>query len=179
MTSVAESIVLGGGCFWCLDASYRLIDGVLRVESGYAGGHVKDPTYDQVCAGTTGHAEVVRVTFNPEIITLSDILDIFWALHDPTSLNRQGNDVGEQYRSIIFYENPEQRRTAEMSVRAVAELWEDPVVTDIQELDTFYFAEEEHQDYFAHHPENAYCQVIINPKLTKLRKKFADRINSN
>jgi len=176
MTSVAESIVLGGGCFWCLDASYRLIDGVLKVESGYAGGHVKDPTYDQVCAGTTGHAEVVRVTFNPEIITLSDILDIFWALHDPTTLNRQGNDVGEQYRSIIFYENPEQRRTAEMSVRAAAELWEDPIVTDIQELDTFYLAEAEHQDYFAHHPENAYCQVIINPKLTKLRKKFADRI---
>jgi len=176
MTSVAESIVLGGGCFWCLDASYRLIDGVLKVESGYAGGHVKDPTYDQVCAGTTGHAEVVRVTFNPEIITLSDILDVFWALHDPTTLNRQGNDVGEQYRSIIFYENPEQRRTAEMSVRAAAELWEDPIVTDIQELDTFYLAEAEHQDYFAHHPENAYCQVIINPKLTKLRKKFADRI---
>jgi peptide-methionine (S)-S-oxide reductase len=176
MTSATESIVLGGGCFWCLDASYRLIDGVLKVESGYAGGHVKDPTYDQVCAGTTGHAEVVRVTFNPEIITLGEILDIFWALHDPTTLNRQGNDVGEQYRSIIFYENPEQRSMAEMSVRAAAALWEDPIVTDIQKLDTFYLAEAEHQDYFAHHPENAYCQVIINPKLTKLRKKFADRI---
>lgn len=176
MTSATESIVLGGGCFWCLDASYRLINGVLSVESGYAGGHVKDPTYDQVCAGTTGHAEVVRVTFNPEIITLGEILDIFWALHDPTTLNRQGNDVGEQYRSIIFYATPEQRKTAEMSVRAAAALWEDPIVTDIQALDTFYLAEEEHQDFFANHPESAYCQVIINPKLTKLRKKFADRI---
>ena len=176
MTSNKESIVLGGGCFWCLDASYRLIDGVISVESGYAGGHVKDPTYDQVCNGTTGHAEVVRVTFDPEAITLKDILDIFWALHDPTTLNKQGNDVGEQYRSIIFHTSDEQRKIAEESIKEASLLWEDPIVTDIQPLDVFYLAEKEHQDYFAHHPESAYCQVIINPKLAKLREKFASKI---
>ena len=176
MSAHKESIVLGGGCFWCLDASYRLITGVISVESGYAGGHVTDPTYDQVCTGTTGHAEVVRVTFDPSKITLKDILDIFWALHDPTTLNKQGNDVGEQYRSVIFYTSKEQLLTIETSMKEAANLWDDPLVTDVQPLDEFYIAEKEHQDYFAHHPESPYCQVIINPKLAKLRKKFADRI---
>jgi peptide-methionine (S)-S-oxide reductase len=178
MSSDKESIVLGGGCFWCLDASYRLIKGVLHVESGYAGGHLKNPSYDQVCTGTTGHAEVVRVTFDPAEITLKDILDIFWALHDPTTLNQQGNDVGEQYRSVIFYSSDEQRHIAESSMKEAAHLWDDRIVTDIQKLDEFFLAEKEHQDYFANHPESAYCQVIINPKLAKLRKKFSDRIKS-
>ena len=176
MTAHTESIVLGGGCFWCLDASYRLIDGVERVESGYAGGHVKNPTYDQVCTGSTGHAEVVKVTYDPKVITLKDIFEIFWALHDPTTPNRQGNDSGPQYRSIILYANEAQKKVAEASKAAAAGVWNDPIITEIEPLETFYMAEQEHQDYFAHHPESAYCQVIINPKLAKLRKKFAARI---
>lgn len=178
MSSDKESIVLGGGCFWCLDASYRLIKGVLHVESGYAGGHLKNPSYDQVCTGTTGHAEVVRVTFDPAEITLQDILDIFWALHDPTTLNQQGNDIGEQYRSVIFYSSEEQRLIAEASMKEAAHLWDDPIVTDIEPLEEFYIAEESQQDFFEKNPTFAYCQVIINPKLAKLRKKFADRIKS-
>jgi len=173
-----ESIVLGGGCSWCLDAGYRLIEGVLSVETGYSGGNVKDPSYDQVCTGDTGHAEVVRITFDTEKIKLKDLLDIFWALHDPTTLNKQGNDVGTQYRSIILYSNEEQKNIAEKSMNDNSDVWDDPIVTEILPLQTFYMAEQEHQDYFANHPESAYCQVIINPKLKKLRKKFASRIRS-
>jgi len=173
-----ESIVLGGGCSWCLDAGYRLIDGVLSVETGYSGGNVKDPSYDQVCTGETGHAEVVRITFDTDKIKLKDLLDIFWALHDPTTLNKQGNDVGTQYRSIILYSNEEQKNIAEKSMNDNSDVWDDPIVTEILPLQTFYLAEPEHQDYFAKHPESAYCQVIINPKLKKLRKKFASRIRS-
>ncbi|MCX6729521.1 MAG: peptide-methionine (S)-S-oxide reductase MsrA [Candidatus Saccharibacteria bacterium] len=178
MAAHKESIVLGGGCFWCLDASYRLIDGVLSVESGYSGGNVKDPSYDQVCTGDTGHAEVVRITFDNDKIKLKDLLDIFWALHDPTTLNKQGNDTGTQYRSIILYSNDEQKNIAEKSKKDNSDVWDDPILTEILSLQTFYMAEQEHQDYFAHHPESAYCQVIINPKLKKLRKKFASRIRS-
>ena len=173
-----ESIVLGGGCFWCLDAGYRLIEGVLSVDTGYSGGNVKDPSYDQVCTGETGHAEVVRITFDTDKIKLKDLLDIFWALHDPTTLNKQGNDVGTQYRSIILYSNEEQKNIAEKSKHGNSDVWDDPIVTEILPLQTFYMAEQEHQDYFANHPESAYCQVIINPKLKKLRKKFASRIRS-
>ncbi len=173
-----ESIVLGGGCSWCLDAGYRLIEGVLSVETGYSGGNVKDPSYDQVCTGETGHAEVVRITFDTDKIKLKDLLDIFWALHDPTTLNKQGNDVGTQYRSIILYSNEEQKNIAEKSKNDNSDVWDDPIVTEILPLHTFYMAEQEHQDFFAQHPESAYCQVIINPKLKKLRKKFASRIRS-
>jgi len=173
-----ESIVLGGGCSWCLDAGYRLIEGVLSVDTGYSGGDVKDPSYDQVCTGETGHAEVVRITFDTDKIKLKDLLDIFWALHDPTTLNKQGNDVGTQYRSIIFYSNEEQKNIAEKSMNDNSVVWNDPIVTEIIPLQTFYIAEQEHQDFFAQHPESAYCQVIINPKLKKLRKKFASRIRS-
>ncbi len=178
MAAHKESIVLGGGCSWCLDAGYRLIEGVLRVETGYSGGNVKDPSYDQVCTGETGHAEVVRITFDTDKIKLKDLLDIFWALHDPTTLNKQGYDVGTQYRSIILYSNEEQKNIAEKSMNDNAAVWDDPIVTEILPLQTFYMAEQEHQNFFANHPESAYCQVIINPKLKKLRKKFASRIRS-
>ena len=178
MAAHKESIVLGGGCSWCLDAGYRLIEGVLRVETGYSGGNVKDPSYDQVCTGETGHAEVVRITFDTDKIKLKDLLDIFWALHDPTTLNKQGYDVGTQYRSIILYSNEEQKNIAENSMNDNSAVWTDPIVTEILPLQTFYMAEQEHQNFFANHPESAYCQVIINPKLKKLRKKFASRIRS-
>ena len=178
MAAHKESIVLGGGCSWCLDAGYRLIEGALRVETGYSGGNVKDPSYDQVCTGETGHAEVVRITFDTDKIKLKDLLDIFWALHDPTTLNKQGYDVGTQYRSIILYSNEEQKNIAEKSMNDNAAVWDDPIVTEILPLQTFYLAEQEHQNFFANHPESAYCQVIINPKLKKLRKKFASRIRS-
>ena len=178
MAAHKESIVLGGGCSWCLDAGYRLIEGVLRVETGYSGGNVKDPSYDQVCTGETGHAEVVRITFDTDKIKLKDLLDIFWALHDPTTLNKQGYDVGTQYRSIILYSNEEQKNIAEKSMNDNSAVWNDPIVTEILPLQTFYLAEQEHQNFFANHPESAYCQVIINPKLKKLRKKFASRIRS-
>lgn len=172
----AESIVLGGGCFWCLDAGYRLIEGVTEVVSGYAGGHTVKPGYYDVSSGETGHAEVVKVTFDTSKIGLADILDIFWAMHDPTTLNRQGADQGTQYRSAIYYQGAKQKETVDESLAQVAKLWDDPVVTEVKELDKFYSAEEEHQNYFQKHPEVGYCQVVINPKLEKLRKKFQQRL---
>jgi peptide-methionine (S)-S-oxide reductase len=171
-----ESIVLGGGCFWCLEASYQLIEGVTAVTSGYAGGSTDNPDYYGVSSGKTGHAEVVKVDFDPSIINLDDILDIFWAIHDPTTLNRQGHDVGSQYRSVILYDNKEQETVALASKKKASALWEDPIVTEIVPLKDFYKADPEHQNYFKNHPEQAYCQVIINPKLQKLRAKFASRL---
>ncbi len=171
-----ETTTLGGGCFWCLEASFQLINGIESVDPGYAGGHTKDPTYEQVSSDTTGHAEVVRLTFDPQVITFSDVLDIFWAIHDPTTLNRQGNDIGSDYRSIILYESEDQKRLAERSKAEVAKLWPDPIVTEIKPLEHFYPAEEYHRNYFRNHPEQAYCQIIINPKLQKLRQKFAARL---
>lgn len=169
-----ESIVLGGGCFWCLDAAYRRIRGVANVTSGYAGGHWPNPTYERVCSGTTGHAEVVNVEFNPKIITPAVILEIFWTLHDPTTLNRQGNDNGTQYRSIILFNSPEQETAVHESIEQTAnKLWGDKITTELVALEKFYPAEDYHQDYFNKNPEQGYCQVIINPKLTKLTKKFA------
>lgn len=171
-----ESIVLGGGCFWCLEASYQLIRGVTKVTSGYAGGSVPNPTYYAVATGKTGHAEVVKVEFDPDIISLSDILDVFWAIHDPTTLNRQGNDVGTDYRSIILYVGDNQKKVTEESIKAVAKLWPNPIVTELEPLEKFYQAEPEHQNYFKNHPAQAYCQVVINPKLEKLRAKFAEKL---
>lgn len=176
--SVTESIVLGGGCFWCLDAGYRLINGVTEVVSGYAGGHTNDPNYYSVAMTETGHAEVVRVTFDTSIISLSDILDIFWAMHNPTTVNYQGNDRGTEYRSIILYESEQQKQVIDVSLKEVAKLWDDPIVTEVKPLEKFYPAESEHQNYFAKNPEQGYCQVIINPKLEKLRKKFQDRLKT-
>lgn len=171
-----ESIVLGGGCFWCLDAGYRLINGVVAVTSGYAGGHTKEPSYYAVAGGNTGHAEVVKIDFDPKIISLEEVLNIFWAMHDPTTLNYQGNDMGTEYRSIILFNNEDHKRQIEKSIIEVGKLWDKPVITEVIPLDKFYAAEEEHQNYFARHPYQAYCQVIINPKLAKLRKEFSQRL---
>lgn len=169
-----QSIILGGGCFWCLDAAYRRVKGVESVVSGYAGGHWPNPTYERVVTGTTGHAEVVNVEFDPAIISLKTILEIYWTLHNPTTLNRQGNDVGTQYRSIILYNSPEQQATIQQSIGSTAKkLWGDHLTTEVIQLEKFYPAEDYHQDYFNKHPEQGYCQVIINPKLAKLNKKFA------
>lgn len=171
-----ESIVLGGGCFWCTEAAYQMIRGVTKVTSGYAGGTVPEPTYEAVSSGKTGHTEVVRVEFDPNEISLADILDIFWAIHDPTMPNRQGNDVGTQYRSAIYYENPDQKTVIDESVAAVAKLWDRPIVTEVAPLAKFYPAEEYHQNFFRKNPSQGYCQIVINPKLEKLRQKFAGRL---
>lgn len=178
MAERRELATLGGGCFWCLDAAYRRIEGVTGVVSGYAGGHDSRPTYQRVCEGTTGHAEVVQVEFDPDVISYHDILDVFWAIHDPTTLNRQGHDVGTQYRSIILAHDDSQRRIAEESRQSVASLWPRPVVTEIVPLEEFHPGEEYHQDYFARNPDQGYCQVVINPKLAKLREKFATRLRA-
>jgi len=166
-----ETATLGAGCFWCVEAVFERIDGVVDVVAGYAGGHVKNPSYKAVCTGNTGHAEVAQITFNPEKITYGQILDVFWKAHDPTTLNRQGNDVGTQYRSAIFIQGEEQRKVAETSLKAAGEskLYKDPIVTEIQALDVFYQAEKYHQDYFNNNTNAPYCQFIIAPKLKKLK----------
>ncbi len=173
-----ETAVLGGGCFWCLEAAYQEVEGIDRVVSGYAGGHLPDPTYEQIETATTGHAQVVQLTFRPAVIAYADILDIFWAIHDPTTPGRQDYDVGPQYRSILLYESEEQKAVAEQSRDRAAKLWPGPIVTEIAPLEHFYEAEPEHQNYYRNHPERAYCQIIINPKLHKLREKFAARLKS-
>ena len=178
MTERRETATLGGGCFWCLDAAYRDIDGVTHVVSGYAGGQSASPTYERVSAGATGHAEVVQVEFDPDVITYAEILDIFWALHDPTTLNRQGADVGTQYRAVVLYHDDAQRRTAEASRDAIQQAWPHPVVTDIVPLEVFHPAEEYHQNYYARNPEKGYCQLVINPKLKKLREHYAARLRA-
>lgn len=165
-----EVAVLGGGCFWCMEALFETLPGVLSVTSGYAGGHVPNPTYRQVCTGTTGHAEVIRVEYDPRRIRYEDLLEAFWEAHDPTTPNRQGEDVGPQYRSIILYLNEAQRDAAERSKAAAARRLARPIVTEIVPLDRFYPAEPYHQDYFRKNPNQAYCQLVIRPKLEKFRK---------
>lgn len=173
---MTKSIVLGGGCFWCLEASFQLIKGVVSVTSGYSGDSESTADYYTVASRTTNHAEVVKVEFDTKIISLDEILDIFWAIHDPTTLNRQGNDVGPEYRSVIFYNTPEEPKIINKSIDEVQKLWSNPVVTQVGQLEKFYPAEPEHQNYFANNPEQAYCRVIINPKLSKLREKFASKL---
>jgi peptide-methionine (S)-S-oxide reductase len=173
-----EQATLAGGCFWCLEAVYTELRGVERVISGYAGGSTANPTYEQVCSGRTGHAEVVQVTFDPAEISFRDILDVFFTIHDPTTLNRQGNDVGTQYRSAIFSTSPEQERVAR---EAIAQLetdktWRNPIVTEVTPLDRFYPAEGYHQDYFARNPYQPYCQIVIAPKVAKAREKYLARL---
>ena len=163
-----QKATLGGGCFWCLEAVYERVDGVVSVVSGYAGGTTVNPTYEQVCTGTTGHAEVVQITFDPKKISYEEILKIFWNAHDPTTLDRQGADIGTQYRSVIFTQSDEQRKAAELSKREAQKDFDDPIVTEITPLVAFYPAEEYHQDYFAKHPDAAYCTFVIAPKLKKL-----------
>jgi peptide-methionine (S)-S-oxide reductase len=169
-----ETIVLGGGCFWCLEASYAMIRGVVCVSPGYAGGHDDHPSYYRVCQGNTGHAEVVEVAFDPSVITLSQILEVFWTIHDPTTPNRQGNDVGSEYRSIILCSTEDQLELVRRSLSQNQQYWPQPIITQVGVLQKYYPAEEEHVNYFAKHPERAYCQLVINPKLTKLQLKFAD-----
>ena len=170
-----DSIVLGGGCFWCLDALYRQVRGVTEVMSGYAGGDEPNPTYESTHGRNNTHAEVVRVTFDTTVIKTETILEIFWAMHDPTTRNQQGNDIGVEYRSIILYSDKEQKNIVEQSAENVAKkLWSKPITTEIKQLDTFWPAEDYHQSYFDNHPEQAYCQIIINPKIVKLKRKFAD-----
>ena len=173
-----EVATLGGGCFWCLDAAFRQLRGVERVESGYAGGHVPDPTYRQVCGGDTGHAEVVRVRFDPRVISYRDLLTVFFTIHDPTTLNRQGADVGTQYRSVIFYHTPEQRAEAESLIAELEAqgLWRDPVVTELRPAATFYPAEAYHQDYFARNAWQPYCQAVVAPKVAKVRREFFEKL---
>jgi peptide-methionine (S)-S-oxide reductase len=173
-----EVATLGGGCFWCLEAVYEQLRGVQKVESGYAGGTTPNPTYRQVCSGTTGHAEVVQVTFDPAIIPYGEILEIFFAMHDPTTRNRQGADVGTQYRSVIFYHAPEQRQAAEALIAELnaADHWGAPIVTEVVPFREFYKAEDYHQGYFRNNPAQGYCQAVVAPKVAKLRQKFASRL---
>lgn len=169
---------LGGGCFWCLEAVYDEIEGVISVESGYAGGHKPNPTYEEVCTGRTGHAEVVQITFDPQVITFRNLLDIFFSIHDPTTPNRQGADVGPQYRSIILYHNDEQRRIAEETIAELnaAKIWKAPIVTEVKPFTEFWRAEEYHQEYFAKNPYQGYCIAVVAPKVMKARKQFANRL---
>jgi peptide-methionine (S)-S-oxide reductase len=169
---------LAGGCFWCLEAVFDDLTGVESVESGYSGGHVPNPTYKQVCSDTTGHAEAVRITFDPAVITYADLLRVFFAIHDPTTLNRQGNDVGSSYRSAIFYHDEEQKKTAETIILELtdANLWPNPIVTELTKFDAFYIAEDYHQEYFKKNPYQGYCQVVIAPKVAKFRKQFVERL---
>jgi peptide-methionine (S)-S-oxide reductase len=173
-----EVATLAGGCFWCLEGVFREVDGVENVVSGYTGGTTVNPTYEQVCSGTTGHAETVQVTFNPSRLSYREILEIFFSVHDPTTLNRQGADVGTQYRSAIFYHNEQQKRVAEELTGELskAQLWNKPIVTQIVPLGTFYPAEDYHQEYFSRHPEQAYCQMVIAPKISKLRKQWTKHL---
>ncbi|QPC80809.1 peptide-methionine (S)-S-oxide reductase MsrA [Phototrophicus methaneseepsis] len=175
-----ETATLAGGCFWCLEAVYDQLKGVQDVVSGYAGGHIQNPTYQQVCTGNTGHAEVVQVKYDPEMITFQDLLDVFFTIHDPTTLNRQGNDIGTQYRSAIYYHTPEQKEIAEATIANVnaSDVWQNPVVTEVTPIDTFYPAEDYHQEYFENNPNQGYCTVVIAPKVAKFRKQHLERLKA-
>lgn len=173
-----QKTTLAGGCFWCLEAVFDELKGVASVESGYAGGQVVTPSYQAVCTGMTGHAEVVQVTFDPSVISYEDLLRVFFTIHDPTTLNRQGADVGTQYRSAIFTHNDAQRAAAEEVIREISAsgLWPNPIVTEVTPLDKFYVAEDYHQEYFIHNSNQPYCRVVIEPKVAKFRKHFVDRL---
>ena len=168
--------ILGGGCFWCIEAVFLEARGVTRVESGYMGGHDDHPSYEAVCNGTTGHAEVVRLEFDPSVISYHDILEIFFTIHDPTTLNRQGNDVGTQYRSVIFTTSPEQEAVARTVMAEMAMVWDAPLVTEVLPQETWYKAEEYNQNYFAQHPLQGYCAFVVAPKVVKFRTTFAERL---
>ncbi len=171
-----EKAVFGAGCFWCIEAMFQDLEGVEKVQSGYMGGHVDNPTYKEVCTGTTGHAEVLLVYFNPKVISYEDLVLAFWYVHDPTQLNRQGNDVGTQYRSAIYYYNEAQKATAEQSREHAQERNKRPIVTEITPASTFYPAEDYHTDYFNLHGENPYCSAVIGPKVMRFRKNFANKL---
>lgn len=175
-----QTAILAGGCFWCTEAVFQDLKGVSKVESGYIGGTAKNPSYEQVCNGRTGHAEAVRVTYDPDVIPYQDILGIFFATHDPTQLNRQGHDTGTQYRSAIFYQSDEEKRQAEQIIRDLSaqHIWDAPIVTTLESATTFYKAEDYHQDYFKNNPVQPYCMAVVAPKVIKFRKQFSDRLKS-
>lgn len=173
-----EIATLGGGCFWCLEAVYQELNGVLAVESGYSGGQTVNPSYEQVCAGSTGHAEVVKIAFDPAVVSYRDILEIFFTIHDPTTLNRQGNDCGTQYRSVIFYHSPEQQDTAKHVIAEMANVWDAPIVTELLPAPAYYRAEDYHQNYFRQNPLQGYCAFVVAPKVAKFRKVFADKMKA-
>lgn len=174
-----ETATFGAGCFWCVEAVYQNLKGVKKVVSGYAGGKIPNPTYKQICTGKTGHAEVAQITYNPNQISYRDLLDVFWHTHDPTTLNRQGADTGTQYRSVIFYNDDQQKEIAEQSMveTDASDLWPDPIVTEISPIPTFYLAEDYHQNYYQSNPSQPYCVVIISPKMQKLKKEFKHMLN--
>ena len=173
-----ETATLGAGCFWCVEAVFDDLKGVEDVVSGYSGGHTENPTYQQVCSETTGHAEVAQITFNTDEISFKEVLQVFFAVHDPTTLNRQGNDIGSSYRSAIFYHSDEQKRVAEEVIKEVTDegVYDNPIVTEVTSFDKFYVAENYHQEYFANNPNQPYCAAVVAPKVAKFRKKFVDRL---
>lgn len=175
-----EVATLAGGCFWCLEAVYEDLRGVEKVESGYSGGTVEDPTYRQVCTGTTGHAEVVQITFDPEVVSFRELLEVFFTIHDPTTPNRQGHDVGTQYRSAIFYHDEDQRQAAEETISEIEAkgVWDDPIVTEVVPFEKFYVAEDYHQEYFRNNQYQPYCQVVIAPKVAKFRKQYLEKLKA-
>lgn len=179
--STVKSATLGGGCFWCIESAFNKVDGVISAFSGYAGGDVDNPSYEAVCKGTTGHAEVVRVNFDADKISYRDVLEIFFALHDPTQLNRQGNDVGTQYRSAVFYHDDNQKKQAQTIIEEMTkdDVWPAPIVTEVTPLDNYYQAEDYHQDYFNNNPQNQYCAMVVGPKLAKFKKNFASRLKTD
>lgn len=176
MSNNYETTTLAGGCFWCLEAVFDEMKGVISVESGYSNGHIPSPTYRAVCNGDTGYAEVTRITFDPSVITLHDLLNVFFAIHDPTSLNRQGGDVGTQYRSAIFYHSPEQKETAEALIKELnaQKIWNSPIVTEVDAVKDYYVAEDYHQEYFARNQNQPYCQAVVAPKVAKFRKHYLE-----
>jgi peptide-methionine (S)-S-oxide reductase len=176
--TIYETATLGGGCFWCVDTIFRELQGVEKVESGYAGGRTANPTYRDVCSGMTGHAEVVQVTFDPSVLSFRDLLRVFFTVHDPTTPDRQGADIGTQYRSIILYHSDEQRETAKQVIDELnrEKVWDDPIVTQLVPFTTFYSAEKYHQDYYSQNPNQPYCQIVIAPKVAKFRKAYLDRL---
>src|SRR5256714_1202660 len=173
-----EVATLAGGCFWCLEAAFQDLKGVEQVQSGYAGGRVATPSYEDVCTGTTGHAEVVQITFDPTVVSFNDLLHVFFTIHDPTTLNRQGGDVGTQYRSAVFYHSPEQKAATEQVIKELAaeHVWDNPIVTEVKPLEAFYPAEEYHRDYFRQNPAQPYCAFVVAPKVAKVRKLYFDKL---
>ena len=180
MNSNYETAILGGGCFWCSEAVFLQVKGVISVSSGYSGGFIKNPSYREVCNGTTGHAEVVKITFDPSVIKYSEILDIFFHTHDPTTLNKQGGDVGTQYRSVIFYNNVQQKSEAEKIIKDLEEssIFSRPIVTAVEKLTNFYMAEDYHQNYFAENPNEAYCNLVVRPKVDKFKKNYSEKLKN-
>ena len=178
MSESREVATLAGGCFWCLEAVYDELNGVTDVVSGYSGGRRPNPTYDQVCSGATGHAEVIQVTFDPAIVSFRELLEVFFTIHDPTTLNRQGGDVGTQYRSAVFFHSPEQKETAEQVIDELnkAKIWDAPIVTEVTPFTQFYPAEDYHQEYFARNPGQGYCQFVVAPKVAKFRSKYLQKL---